>query len=65
MELKVVTPKGMLSRVRQVIYADLKMETVFDEMVCPINERENDEEFLFKSTNPCLFYNYSIEWDFS
>lgn len=65
--LEVIAPKGMLTNVQKVVFADTKMSkdlVVSRDEIVPETVDKNDL-FTFSVPQPNLMYTYSIEWKFS
>lgn len=69
LKLVINAPKGMLTNVKKVVYADTKMSKnleVSRDPLLPEKDKTNckREQFVFNIDPPNLMYSYSIEWTF-
>lgn len=62
--IRVTAPKNLLTNVKGVEYADLKMETKFNDIEVIHDSINNEDIFVITKEHPNLFYSYTIEWEF-
>ena len=67
LKLIISAPKGMLTNVEKVVYADTKMSKDLEvsRALLPSESDEKGERFVFNVDAPNLMYSYSIEWIFN